>query len=76
MTKKQLKQKVQDVMRAHYGFAPTQREIILLEADGDGSYILFGLGNVVTTKHGFRAYEREIRIDRYGIEVNEYKEGK
>ena len=44
-TKKQLKYIAQRALYSEYGFAPAQADIILLECDGDGTYILFEVHN-------------------------------
>lgn len=45
MTKKEMKRKAQRIMKEHFGFAPTQKQIVLLEAMSDGSSLLWGIGN-------------------------------
>lgn len=45
MTKKELKRKAQSIMKKEFGFAPTQKQIVLLEAMSDGSSIMWGVGN-------------------------------
>ena len=41
MSKKDLKSRIVKVCEAKYSFAPSKKNIILLEASGDGKYILF-----------------------------------
>ena len=41
LTKTELKKVVQTALKSKYGFAPSLRDIILLEATGTGEYILF-----------------------------------
>ena len=41
LTKLELKQIVKRVLANKYGFAPTLKAIVLLEATWDGEYILF-----------------------------------
>lgn len=43
-TKIELKHKVSTALKSEYGFAPALNKIILLEAHGDGTYILFRVG--------------------------------
>ena len=40
-TKNELKTIAQRALKAEYGFAPAKKDITLLEAYGDGTYILF-----------------------------------
>lgn len=40
-TKNELKTIAQRALKVEYGFAPCKTDIILLEAYGDGTYILF-----------------------------------
>lgn len=44
MTKNDLKETICNAFLKLYGFAPTKSSIILQEAHGDGSYILFRVG--------------------------------
>lgn len=32
-------------LEEEYGFAPARKEIVLMESDGDGNYILFRVGS-------------------------------
>lgn len=43
MTKAELKNIVYEGLRSEYGFAPKKSEIVLLEANGEGTYILFSV---------------------------------
>ena len=45
VTKVELKRIVKRELKKAYCFAPTFKEIILLEATGDGEYILFEIGD-------------------------------
>lgn len=45
MTKQELRRKAQSIMKKEFGFAPTQKQIVLLEATSDGSSIMWGVGN-------------------------------
>ena len=40
-TKAELRKIAQVALKSEYGFSPSLKEIVLLEAYGDGSYILF-----------------------------------
>lgn len=44
MTKQELRRKAQSIMKREFGFAPTQKQIVLLEAMSDGSSILWSVG--------------------------------
>ena len=44
-TKKQLRHFAQCALFSEYGFKPAAASIILLEASGDGTYILFKVGD-------------------------------
>ena len=41
MTKAQLKRIACEALYSEYGFAPATNKIVLLEANGEGTYILF-----------------------------------
>lgn len=43
MTKTELRKTAQTSLKAEYGFAPSIKDITLLEASGDGTYILFSV---------------------------------
>ena len=45
MTQREMTRKAQSIMKEHFGFAPAQKQIILLEATGDGSTILWKVGS-------------------------------
>lgn len=61
MTKAELRKTAQTALKNEYGFAPSVSKIVLLEANGEGSYILF----MVNCK--------EYRFTtRYGIEKTGY----
>ena len=61
MSKKDLKSRIVSVCEARYSFAPSKKNIILLEASGDGKYILF---RVVSSRNDSHA---EYRIDGWYI---------
>ena len=44
MSKMDLKRIAKRELKKAYGFAPTLSEIVLLEASGDGEYVLFEVG--------------------------------
>ena len=44
-TKTELKAITYEALKSEYGFAPAKSNIVLLEAAGDGTYILFRVGN-------------------------------
>lgn len=52
-TQDELKQIVVTALKAEFGFAPAKKDVILYEASGDGTYILFRVGH------------REYRFDSY-----------
>ena len=67
MTKQEMRRKAQSIMRKEFGFAPTQKQIVLLEATGDGSSILWGVGN--------KEYSwSDAHVDRNGKYWKEYFE--
>lgn len=67
MTKREMKQKAQRIMKQEFGFAPAQKHIVLLEAMSDGSYIMWGVGN--------KEYQwREASVTRSGEYVKAYLE--
>lgn len=41
MTKATLRKIAQQALKSEYGFAPALNQIVLLEANGEGTYILF-----------------------------------
>lgn len=43
MTKAELRQIAQQALESEYGFAPAMSKITLLEANGEGTYILFSV---------------------------------
>lgn len=43
MTKAKLRQIAQTALESEYGFAPAMSKITLLEANGEGTYILFSV---------------------------------
>lgn len=43
MTKTELKKIAQMALDSEYGFAPSLNKIVLLEANGEGNYILFSV---------------------------------
>lgn len=51
-TKTELKKIAQAALKREYGFQPTLKEVTLLEADGDGTYILFEING-----HEYRLYK-------------------
>ena len=53
MTKEQIKKTAQAAMKSNYGYAPALREIKLLEASDDRTYILFRIGDF---EYEFRSY--------------------
>lgn len=50
-TNKELKKLAQAALKNEYGFQPILKEITLLEANGDGTYILFEVDG-----HEYRLY--------------------
>lgn len=55
LTNTELKKVAQSALKNSYGFAPALNAIALLEAHGDGSYILFHIGEHIyeVDKYGF-----------------------
>lgn len=51
MTKYQLKSLAKDIFLYHYGFAPAVKDVVLMEADMDGSYI-----GCEIKGHGYQIY--------------------
>lgn len=49
MTNRQLKETAIAALKCEYGFAPIQKQVVLLEASEDRTYILFRVG-----KHEYR----------------------
>ena len=46
-TKEELREVAQAALKNEYGFAPARKDIVLLEASGDATYILFRVnGNI------------------------------
>ena len=43
MTKAELRKIAQQALESEYGFAPSINKIVLLEANGEGTYILFSV---------------------------------
>ena len=62
MSKKDLKSRIVKVCEAKYSFAPSKKNIILLEASGDGKYILFRVVSGRRDSHAeYRIEGRNIR---------------
>lgn len=51
MSKNELKKLVQRVCVSEYGFAPSKSQIVLLESDGIGHYIMFSVCDVSYVIH-------------------------
>lgn len=54
MTNTELKRTAQGALKSEYGFAPALKDITLLEADRDGTYILFRVGS--SKEYRFSSY--------------------
>lgn len=52
LTNRQLQQHAAKALTNEYGFAPEYKDIVLLEADGNGSYILFEVNGKVYSLNG------------------------
>ena len=63
MTNAELRKTAQMALTSEYGFAPSLDKIVLLEADGDGTYILF---EVLGHEYRFNSY-RESRFNTIWI---------
>ena len=59
MTKAELRKTAQMALKSEYGFAPSLDKIVLLEANRDGTYILF---EVLGHEYKFDSY-RESRFN-------------
>ena len=54
-TKQELRTIAKEALRSEYGFAPALKDIVLLEAYGDGTYILFEVkGNIYNFTSSYR----------------------
>lgn len=54
MTNLELRSIIQNALYNEYGFAPNKKEITLLEANDDGTYILFRIGK---KEYRFNSFE-------------------
>ena len=57
LTKNEFKTIAQSALECEYGFAPSKKQIILLESNGDGTYILFAV------KENLYSFHSELRFD-------------
>lgn len=55
MTKTEFKQLAQIVLKNEYGFTAPLKDIVLLEGDGNGNYVLFEVNN-----HEYRYYNGKV----------------
>jgi hypothetical protein len=62
MTKRELKQIVKKALIRENGYAPSCREITLLEANGDGQYILFSIGSFEYSWDGITMDKRPAKV--------------
>jgi len=65
MTKQELKHIAKEALKCEYGFSPSLSDIILLEADGDGLYILFSVKG-----HEYRFDSRYFPIGQGADRIN------
>ena len=65
MNKQELRRRAQKVMKEFYGFAPSQKQIVLLEASGDYSSIMWQVGKFEYDWHAGRE-------DRFGYWIGEH----
>ena len=63
MTKRELKSIARQALVKANGYAPTYKEITLLEASGDGQYVLFKVGSF---EYSWDSYT----LDKRGPEVS------
>lgn len=56
-TNRQLKEIAYIALKSEYGFAPNKKDIVLLEAAGDGTYLLFRVG---AKQYRFNSYILDI----------------
>lgn len=64
MKKQELKKIAKNALNAEYGFAPALKDIMLLEAASDGSYIY-----IMFAIHGNKYQFHSRRSDIYGVFV-------
>ncbi len=57
LTKNEFKTIAQSALECEYGFSPLKKQIILLESNGDGTYILFKV------KENIYSFHSELRFD-------------
>ena len=63
MSKESLKKLIVNVCNNVYGFAPTKSQIVLLESDGIGHYIMFGVSDKVYQIH-WLSYVEDYTIEK------------
>lgn len=74
-TKTELKEIAATALRYEYGFAPAKKDVVLLEASGDGTYILFDVNGIEyrflsnLTAHG-AVYCGQNTVERIGGYLN------
>lgn len=56
-TKTQLKKQAQTTLNAKFGFTPKLSQIVLLEAYGDGTYILFEIAGKEKIEYRINTYK-------------------
>ena len=71
-TKTELKKIAQRGLELKYGFAPTLNKINLLEAQSDGTYIMFHVNGIVYKFDSYTIEDGSVWVD--GYRVNRYGE--
>ena len=67
-TKAELKQIAQAALKSNYGFKPSLKEIVLLEAYGDGTYILFEVNENEYSFRGTKMTDGSVWVGKGTIE--------
>lgn len=62
MNNNELKAKVIEICKITYGFAPAKKHVVLLEASGDGEYVLFSILNPKNEKIIYNITDRQLSI--------------
>lgn len=68
LTNRQLQERAAAALRQEYGFAPKGKDIVLLEATGNGDYILFEINNKVYSLNGDYIDKKNEADYRYNAE--------
>lgn len=68
-TSRELKSIVIAALDSEFGFAPKQKQVVLLEAAGDGTYILFQVGKHEYRFDSYRMHDGSIWVGNGTIEI-------